>query len=868
MSQKDDKKKSDMFIQYDNIKEQYPDAVLFFRLGDFYELFNEDALKMSKVLDLTLTAKSCGNNEKAPMCGIPFHAVETYINRLINLGYKIAICEQMEAAGSKLVRRDVVRLITLGTIIDEGVVDHSRNNYIACVYQKAKSIGVAVCEMSTGDFSVAEFDGSDNVSSLNDFLVRILPSEVIYRSDFDIEAMLPAVKMGAIPNFTEYDETKYSKSYATNILTRYFGETYEEVFDIKGLTFAQIAGGALLGYLEETQKRTLGHINKIRLERINEFMHLDYNTRRNLEILETLKDRRKKGALISVIDKTKTAMGARLLKKWVQEPLYNEKEINLRLDAVEELVKRLMLRDSIRETLSKITDIERICGRVAYGNFTPKDAVALKYSLELIPKLKEYLQKFDNKKFKEYFEDMPDFEDVINLLTNVFVDSPPTSISNGGFVKTGFNKELDELKGIKKNIQDWIIKLEAKEQEESGIPSLKINFNKVIGYFIEVHKTLAGDVPIRYVRKQTVSNYDRYVTDELMEFQDKIEHADENANKLEREIFNNVRMFIFEKCIQIQKASKIVSELDCLMSFADIAVKNNYVKPKVSSKINHILIEEGRHIVVEDINKGQMFIPNDTHLDVDENKVMIITGPNMAGKSTYMRQVAVITLLAHVGCFVPARRAEISLTDRIFTRVGASDDLAVGQSTFMVEMMEVANILQNATKNSLVILDEIGRGTSTFDGLSIAWAVVEELANKMNCKTMFATHYHELTNLEGFLNGVKNYKIAIKEVNGKLVFLRKIQRGGANRSYGIEVADLAGVPTCVTERAKVISKELEKNDLSTHVIKNTSDDVDNVIQKDKTYTEIIGILKDIDMNKVTPIGAFETLFELVQKVKD
>ncbi len=859
--------KSDMFIQYDNIRELYPDAVIFFRLGDFYELFNEDAVKMSKVLDLTLTSKSCGNNEKAPMCGIPFHAVETYINRLVNLGYKIAICEQLEPAGGKLVKRDVVRLITPGTIIDEGVVDSTRNNYIASVYQKSNSIGVAVCEMSTGEFSVAEFNGDEYLSDLNEFLVKSMPSEIIAYSDYDLESMLPACKMGILPGLSIYDEEKYSKVFAYNILSRYFGEQFETIFEVKDLLYSQIAAGALLAYLEETQKRELSHINKIKVEHLKDFMKLDYNTRRNLEILETLKDRRKKGALISVIDKTKTAMGARLLKKWVQEPLYNEIEINNRLNVVEELVKKLMARDELKELLKKFTDVERISGRVAYGNFTPKDAVSLRNSLSLIPEIKKCLAKFENDRFKDYLNSMPSFDELTSLLMKVFVEQPPTLISAGGFVAKGYNQELDDLRSIKKDAQAWVLKLEEKEKEETGIQSLKISYNKVIGYFIELNRSLAGDVPMRYTRKQTVANFDRYITEDLIVLQDKIDNAEENANKLEKEIFNQVRAVLLQNCTLIQKASKIVAELDCLMSFAEIAIKNNYIKPKVSSKIKHILIEEGRHCVIEELNRTQMFIPNDTMLDTKENKVMIITGPNMAGKSTYMRQVAIITLLAHIGCFVPARRAEIALTDRIFTRVGASDDLALGQSTFMVEMMEVANILQNATKHSLVVLDEIGRGTSTFDGLAIAWAVVEEIVSRMNCKTMFATHYHELTNLEGFLEGVKNYKIAIKEVNGKLVFLRKIQRGGANRSYGIEVADLAGVPSSVIERAKVISKELEKNDLSNHVLKSTSQDVEETVKKDARYTEIIGILKDIDINKVTPLGAFETLNELVQKVK-
>ncbi len=861
--------KSNMFVQYDEIKKRYPDAVLFFRLGDFYELFYEDAITCSKILDLTLTAKSSGEEERAPMCGIPYHSVDTYINKLINHGFKIAVCEQLESDSGKyrLVNRDVVRLITPGTIIDEGVVDQNKNNYIACIYQKDNTASVAICEISTGEFSVAEFDGDSYIELLNDCLIRTMPSEIICYSDVNLEEILPCQKLSVLPEFTKYDEAKFTKAYAVNILSMYFGITYEEVFDLKRFKMAQIAGGALLAYLEQTQKRTLSHINKIVVQKNNDYMHLDYNTRRNLEILETLKERRKKGALLSVIDKTKTPMGARLIKNWLQEPLYKEKEINSRLDAVEELIKRLMVRDSLKECFSLISDIERISGRVAYGNFTPKDARKLGDSLAFIPKLKECLSKLEGKKFKEYLESMPAFEELTSLLKSAFVDNPPTLVSAGGYIRKGFNKALDEIRDLKENSASLVNKLEIAEREKTGLATLKIGYNRVIGYFIELNKMYAGQVPMRYTRKQTVANNDRYITEELRTIQEQIDNAEENAIKLEHEIFTDIRAKLLENCRELQRASRIIAELDCLISFADVAVKNNYVKPKVSAKIKHIIIEDGRHPVVEDITKNQMFIPNDTFLDNDENKVMIITGPNMAGKSTYMRQVAIITLLAHMGCFVPARRAEIALTDRIFTRVGASDDLAVGQSTFMVEMMEVANILQNATENSLVVLDEIGRGTSTFDGLSIAWAVVEEIASQMHCKTMFATHYHELTELEGFLKGVKNYKIAIKDVNGKLVFLRKIQRGGANRSYGIEVADLAGVPKSVIDRAKVISKQLEKNDLSNNVLKEVSLEPEETAVKDKSYTEIIGILKDLDINKVTPLGAFETLCDLIQKVK-
>lgn len=863
------KEPSDMMRQYLQTKEEYKDCVLFYRLGDFYELFYEDAIEMSRVLDLTLTGKSCGLETRAPMCGIPYHAVETYINRLINLGYKIAICEQVSTPQrGQVVKREVVRVITPGTVIDAGVLDEKQNNYIVSIYQRNNHIGVALCELTTGEFSIADYDGENCLNSLNDFLIRTMPSEIICNCNYDLQNLLTCVKLNVMPKFTSYDENKFSKGFSNEILNKYFGINYESQYDIKGLQFAQISAGALLAYLEETQKRSLTHINAISKQKESDYMQIDLNTRRNLEILETMKDRRKKGALISVIDKTRTTMGSRLMKNWIQEPLNNEKEINNRLSAVDELVKKLIARDELKDILNKITDIERISGRVAYGNFTPRDAVSLRESLVHIPQLLKILQQFDNAKIKSFCINMPDFTKITKMLYDCFVDQPPIVLSNGGYIKEGYNKELDDYRNARILAQTWINELEVKEREETGIKNLKIGFNRVYGYFIEINKMFSQDVPLRYVRKQTVANCDRYITDELKSLQEKIEHSDENSIKLEQLIFKQIRDELLTNCLNIQSASKIIAELDCLLSFAEVAVKNNYVKPKVSSKINHILIEEGRHPVVEDLNQKNSFIPNDTYLDCTENKIMVITGPNMAGKSTYMRQVAVITLLAHVGCFVPAKRAEIALTDKIFTRVGASDDLAIGQSTFMVEMMEVANILDNATDKSLVILDEIGRGTSTYDGLSIAWAVVEELANTRNCKTMFATHYHELTELEGFLPGIKNYRIAIKEINGQLVFLRKIQRGGANRSYGIEVAELAGVSKSVIDRAKIISNELEKNDMSNHIVKSVSTVPEETEKKEKSYTNVIAILNDIDINKVTPLGAFETLCDLVQKVKE
>jgi len=868
MAEKKEKKISKMMQHYNDTKKQYSDCVLFYRLGDFYELFNEDAVEMSKVLDLTLTGKDCGLEERAPMCGIPYHAVDNYINRLINLGYKIAICEQLSTpVPGKIVERDVVRVITPGTVIDDGVLDDKKNNYICCVYEKQGSIAVALCEISTGYFSTSSFSGKESILELNDFLVRTLPSEIIVCLENDIQEQISGIKLNVLPKFVNYNKEKFNLILCDLISRSYFGEEYNKGNQLN--EYQILAIGGLLSYLEETQKRSLTHINKFIVESNNQFLQMDLNTRRNLEILETLRDRRKKGALISVIDKTKTTMGSRLLKNWIQEPLYNEKEINNRLNSVEELISKLIVRDDLKQNLSKISDIERIAGRISYGNFTPKDAVSLKNTLEVIPKVVELLKNFTNNKFINYCNNMPDFSNIISLLNDAFVEEPPALLSNGGFIKSEFNKDLSDFRNIKQTSINWVNDLEEKEKDLTGIKSLKIKFNRVSGYYIEIAKAFAIDVPNRYIRKQTVANFDRYITDELKEIEDKILNAQENAIKLENAIFKQIRDVLLNCCADFQLASKIIAELDCLMSFAEVAVKNNYVKPKVSSKFNHILISDGRHPVIEDLSKDSSFIPNDTILDQDENKIMIITGPNMAGKSTYMRQVAIITLLAHIGCFVPAKRAEISLTDRIFTRIGASDDLTIGQSTFMIEMMEVANILENATKKSLVVLDEIGRGTSTFDGLSIAWAVVENIAQEKSCKTMFATHYHEITQLEGIIKGIKNYKIAIKEIDGKLVFLRKIQRGEANRSYGIEVASLAGVSKKVTDRAKEISKELENNDLSAHVINNTAtlEQKEDYEAKNNMGLSIVTYLKDININNMTPLNAFDILSELIQKVQ-
>ncbi len=865
-------KTSPMIKQYIQTKLEYEDAILFYRLGDFYELFFDDAIEMSKVLDLTLTGKDCGLDERAPMCGIPYHAAESYINKLISLGYKVAICEQTTNPKEKssykdLVKREVVRVVTPGTIIDENLLDEKRNNYLACIYQKDKNIGFSYIDITTGEFKTTEFNGYDRYKELNDILVRILPAEILCNTDEDFEDDLLVRKLELLPKFSYENADFYGLSQADEILSKQFSKNYQNLFSLNKMNYAIISCGSLLKYITDTQKRDLSHLNSISKVNNEKFMMLDINTRRNLEIMETLKDRRKKGALIGVLDKTKTSMGARMLRSWIEQPLYDVKEINLRLDSVEELCGKIILRDGLKELFTKFNDIERICGRISYGNFTPKDCLSLNNSLSLLPAIKNLISSCNSNLIKQISLEIADFSHLTTELKDAIKDNPPALITNGGFIKDGYNSELDEYRTAYTKGKDWIIQYELKEKETTGIKNLKVGFNKVYGYYIEVNKSLLMNVPLYYARKQTVANNERFITEELKQLEEKILGAEENSIKLEQKLFNQIRNNLLSYVKDIQKTSIAIAKLDCLLSFSELATKNNYCKPKISNKINVINIVDGRHPVVEDIFKNEQFIPNNTYLDTNENRTMIITGPNMAGKSTYMRQVALITLMAHMGCFVPAKQAEIALTDRIFTRVGASDDLALGQSTFMVEMMEVANILQNATNNSLIVLDEIGRGTSTFDGLSIAWSVVEYLSNNMNAKTLFSTHYHELTELENFLPGVKNYKISVKEFNGNIVFLRKIVRGGASRSFGIEVAALAGVPQDVIKRAKEISVMLEQNDSAKNLAFNSPKDIEETKQKDTNYTEIIGILKDIDINTMSPISAFETLCDLVTKVK-
>ncbi len=855
---------SPMMQQYVITKEKYKDAILLYRLGDFYEMFFEDAVVASKALDLTLTGKMCGLEERAPMCGIPYHALDGYLARLIEQGYKVAICEQITEPkkGVKLVERDVVRVITPGTLIDSNLLDDKKNNYILSGYYENGIVGVAYTDISTGIIYLAD----QNLNQFNDLLVRVRPSEIICNSELaDVADTLLASKLQIIPNFQvrAFQNFEYDENY--KILTNQINKK-----ELVGLTDKQqvvISSGVLISYLLETQKRSLSHINTVSYIQDAEFMSLDSNTRRNLELTETIKDRKKRGSLLWLLDKTQTSMGSRMLRSFIEQPLNDEKLINQRLNGVEELVKNIVIRDALNNLLNSVYDIERLCGKVSYNNLTPKDAIALKNSLSVLPQIKEKLSGFKSTILKGISRDIFDYSSIYNLLDSAIVENPPFVLKDGGFIKKGFNQELDDICNISTVGKTWLATLEAEEREKTGIKNLKIGYNSVFGYYIEVSKGQIEQVPYRYQRKQTIANAERYITDELKEMENKILHAEEQKISLELKLFNEIRETLLENVSAMQKTARQIAVLDALLSFASVACERNYCKPQVSNTINKIEIINGRHPVVEALLKNDDFIPNDTYLDDADSRTMIITGPNMAGKSTYMRQVAIITLMAHIGSFVPAQKANISLTDKIFTRVGASDDLAFGQSTFMVEMSEVSNILKQATNNSLIVLDEVGRGTSTFDGLSIAWSVMEYLSKTLKSKTLFATHYHELTELEGILEGVKNYRINVKEFNDSIIFLRKIVRGGANKSFGIEVAKLAGLPENVISRAKEILHTLEENEINKSSSLTKLNETSENIKYQKAAMEVSNILKDVNVNTLTPLNAFDLILQLSEKLK-
>lgn len=875
-----------MMTQYLKTKEEYEDCILFYRLGDFYEMFFEDALTASRELEITLTGKNCGQEEKAPMCGVPYHAVEGYLNRLVAKGYKVAICEQVEDPKTTkgIVKREVVRIVTPGTNLDTQALDETKNNYIMCIVYIADRYGVSVADISTGDYFVTEIPDS---AKLLDEIYRFSPSEIIcneafYMSGVDMDGMKDrlGITIYSLESWYFDDEVCRKK------LLEHF-----EVSSFAGLGLADydcgiISAGALLQYLLETQKNSLSNLTHITPYAAGKFMMIDSSTRRNLELCETLREKQKRGSLLWVLDKTKTAMGARTLRKYVEQPLIDKTEIIRRLDAVQELKEQAISREEIREYLSPVYDLERLITKIAYGSANPRDLTAFRSSLEMLPALLYILQEMKAELLKDLAVDLDPLEDLCILVKKAIREDPPIAMKEGNIINDGYNEEVDKLRRAKSDGKDWLAKLENDEREKTGIKNLKIKYNKVFGYYLEVTNSYKEMVPEYYTRKQTLANAERYITPELKELEDMILGAEDKLYALEYELYSEVRDLIASQIERIQKTAKAVAALDAFASLALVAERNNYVRPKINEK-GVIDIKEGRHPVVERMIPNEMFISNDTYLDDKKHRISIITGPNMAGKSTYMRQTALIALMAQIGSFVPAKSANIGLSDRIFTRVGASDDLASGQSTFMVEMTEVANILRNATSKSLLILDEIGRGTSTFDGLSIAWAVIEYISDSrlLGAKTLFATHYHELTELEGKIDNVNNYCIAVKEKGDDIVFLRKIVKGGADKSYGIQVAKLAGVPELVIGRAKEIVEELSDEDITARVSEIASkervvkkkpkvkkyDDVDiaqmslfDTVKDDDVLEE----LKNLDVGNMTPIDALNTIYRLQNKLKN
>ena len=875
MAEKDIEKYSPMMQKYLETKERYKDCILFYRLGDFYEMFFDDAILVSRELEITLTGKDCGQAERAPMCGVPHHAAETYIARLIAKGYKVAICEQLEdpKTAKGIVERGVIRVVTPGTIVESNMLEERKNNFIMSIYKSGIYYGISVCDISTGEFYAAQIKDNQNFPLLLDEIARYMPSELIVNSSVsDCIEEINQIKERFSTYITKFNDKFFTCDKETiGLRFNIVDSNQKQITDLADKELALNSINALIEYVEQTQKTALDHINKITMYNISKYMSLDINARRNLEITEKMRDKSKKGTLLWVLDKTSTSMGGRLLRRWLNDPLIDVCEINKRLNAVSELKDSVMLRGDIIDSLKKVYDIERIAGKMAYGNANARDMITLKNSLERLPELKQILSNCNDKYLKECFENLDELQDIFELINEAIVEDPPMTVKEGGIIKLGYDEEIDKLKTATTDGKKWIIDLEAEEREKTGIKNLKVGFNKVFGYFLEVTKSNLNMVPDRYIRKQTLTNAERYITEELKNLENQILGAEERVINLEYNAFTNIREKIAQNIKRLQKTAIVVSTVDVLTSFAIVAEDMNYCMPKVNSN-GSINIKNGRHPVIEKMLGAGEFVENDTYLDESDNRLAIITGPNMAGKSTYMRQVALITLMSQVSRFVPAEEAEIGVVDKIFTRVGASDDLSMGQSTFMVEMMEVATILKEATKNSLVILDEIGRGTSTYDGLSIAWAVAEFISDKEKCgaKTLFATHYHELIGLEEKLEGVKNYSIAVKEKGEDIIFLRKIVRGGTDESYGIHVARLAGVPKTVTTKANEILRSLERKNVMTGKAQEKKDKKQVEGQFDMfnyKLAEIAHELDKVNLNELTPIDALNTLVRIKEKMK-
>ena len=872
-----------MMQQYLEIKKEYSGYILFYRLGDFYEMFFEDAIQVSKELELTLTGKNCGVGERAPMCGVPYHSVEGYLNKLVKRGYKIAVCEQVEdpKAAKGIVKREVIRIVTPGTNTDTQALEETRNNYIMCIVYLADKYGVSIADVSTGDYYVTEVDTE---RKLLDEMNKYNPAELICNEAFFMSGIdLDDIKNRLNVCVSALESWYFGEDTAVTALKEHFKIQNLAGIGLEDFACGSIAAGALLKYLYETQKNSLSHMSAIHPYVTGKFMVLDSSTRRNLELTETLREKSKRGSLLWVLDKTKTAMGARMMRSFLEQPLIEKAEISRRLDAVEELKEHMITREELREYLNAVYDLERLITRIACQTANPKDLLALKNSIQMLPPVKSLLSEFSCEMLLEITEEIDPLEDIFDLISSGIDEDAPILVHDGGIIKSGYDEEVDRLKRARTESKTWLAQLEAAERENTGIKNLKIKYNKVFGYYLEVTNSYKHLVPDSYTRKQTLANAERYITPKLKELEDDILGAEDKLTVLEYELFRRIRETIAAEVVRIQKTAKAIAGLDVFASFACVAEQNQFCRPKLNHK-GTIDIKGGRHPVVEKMIQNEMFIKNDTFLDNGRQRISIITGPNMAGKSTYMRQTALIVLMAQIGSFIPADSANIGIVDRIFTRVGASDDLASGQSTFMVEMTEVANILRNATSNSLLILDEIGRGTSTFDGLSIAWAVVEHISNPklLGAKTLFATHYHELTELEGKLDNVSNYCIAVKEKGDDVVFLRKIVKGGADKSYGIQVAKLAGLPESVLARAKEIVNELSDLDLS-DIAKNIQ--VGAPAKKKKTVLDevdltqmslfdtvkdddIIAEIRELDIGNLTPIEAMNKLFELQNKIKN
>ena len=875
-----------MMQKYMETKEQYKDCILFYRLGDFYEMFFEDAIVASRELEIALTGKSCGLEERAPMCGIPYHAVEGYLTKLVSRGYKVAICEQVEdpKLAKGLVKREVIRVVTPGTNLNVQSLEASKNNYLMCITYTSDGIGISAADVTTGDYYVTEVE---DLRKLNDELMKYEPSEIICNEAFLVSGFDVAdLKSRLHISVNALESHMFDDDGCRRILMKHFKVNTLIGLGIEEFPTGLLAAGALLQYLYDTQKTDLEHFTHIYPYLTSKYMLLDSSTRRNLELTETLREKQKRGSLLWVLDKTKTAMGARLLRSYIEQPLIDKEEMEKRLDAIQELNQDSISRDEIREYLNPIYDLERLLSKVTYKTANPRDLIAFRNSLQMLPPIKTVLSAFQKEELTEIREQIDGLEDIYRLIDEAVIDEPPLSIREGGMIKDGFDETIDRLRTAKHDGKQWLAQLEEEDRERTGIKNLKIKYNNVFGYFFEVTNSYKDLVPEDYIRKQTLANAERYTTPRLKELEDTILNAEDKLQTLEYDVFCKIRDTIAQELVRIQNTAKAVAKLDVYASLSLVSERNHYVRPKLNEK-GVIDIKDGRHPVVEQMITNDMFIANDTYLDNGSHCISVITGPNMAGKSTYMRQTALIVLMAQIGCFVPARSANIGIVDRIFTRVGASDDLASGQSTFMVEMNEVANILRNATSKSLLILDEIGRGTSTFDGLSIAWAVIEHISNRkiLGAKTLFATHYHELTELEGKMNNVNNYCIAVKECGDDIVFLRKIVKGGADKSYGIQVAKLAGVPDMVIDRAKEIVEQLSDNDITEKVQSIAIDNkCEGKTKKQPKYDEVdlaqmslfdtvtdedvLKELMEIEVTTLTPLDALNTLYRLQNKLKN